>query len=128
MSENQSKKEIIEERKANLPLPENPPVKSDFNSADGSALNVGSGGTSGSFSAGNDGLHEPATGDSSVRTDGATYGVNTQTQGVGREGQDSLGGLPNDAVARGSKDKSNTSDTTGKDYGYPQKSDPSSGL
>jgi len=128
MSENISKKDIIEERKANLPLPEDPPVQSDWNSADASTVNVGSGSTSGAFSAGNDGLREPATGDSAVRTDGATYGVNTQTQGVGREGQDSLGGLPNDAVARGSKDKSNTADTTGKDYGYPQKSDPSSGL
>lgn len=47
-------------------------------------------------------------------------------QGVGREGV--VGGLPNDAVARDAKDKSGLVDTTKKDYGYPQKNDPSKGL
>lgn len=128
MSENQSKAEIIEERKANLPLPEAPPVESDWNSADASTVNVGSGRQEEPFSVGNDALRDPATGDSAVRTDGSTYGVNTQGQGVGREGKDSLGGLPNDAVTREAKGKTNTADTTGKDYGYPQKNDPSKGL
>ncbi|EMC99188.1 hypothetical protein BAUCODRAFT_53302, partial [Baudoinia panamericana UAMH 10762] len=95
-----SKAQIIEERKANLPLPEQPPVASDFNSADGSTVNVGSGGVSDTFSKGNDALRGPATGDSA---------------GVGREGLES--GIPSDAVARGSKDKAGLKDTTGKDYG-----------
>merc|ERR1711988_69820 len=39
----QSKDQTIEERKANLPLPEQPPATSDWNSADASTVNVGSG-------------------------------------------------------------------------------------
>jgi len=123
-TDQKSKKEIIEERKANLPLPEQPPVASDFNSADGSLTNVGSGGVSDTFSAGNDALRGPATGDSAVRTDGNTHGTNTLGQGVGREAVE--GGIPNDAVARGSKDKAGLNDTTGKDSGYPDKNDPTS--
>ncbi|TKA71997.1 hypothetical protein B0A55_07664 [Friedmanniomyces simplex] len=118
----ESKKEIIEERKANLPLPDQPPVASDFNSADGSATNVGSGGVSDTFSGGNDALRGPATGDSAARTDASVTGENTQGQGVGREAVE--GGIPNDAVARGSKDKEGLNQTTGQDYGYPEKSDP----
>lgn len=125
--ENKSKADIIAERQANLPLPDQPPVASDWNSADASTVNVGSGGQAAGFSAGNDGLREPATGDSSVRTDGEARGTNTLTQNVGREGKDNLGGIPSDAVTRDAKDKV-SADTTGKDYGYPQKSDPSSGL
>ena len=124
--QNQSKADIIEERKSNLPLPDAPPVKSDFNSADASTQNVGSGGVSDTFSKGDDALRGPATGDSAVRTSADTLSTNTLGQNVGREGIE--GGIPNDAVARGSKDKENTVNTTGKDYGYPQKSDPSSGL
>ncbi|KAK4546797.1 hypothetical protein LTR36_001529 [Oleoguttula mirabilis] len=97
MSDNQSKASIIEERRANLPLPEQPPVASDFNSADQSTVNVGSGGISDA---------------SDVRND---------SQGVGREG---TSGIPNDAVTRDAKGKKGLEDTTGKDYGYPQKSDP----
>ncbi|KAK4897400.1 hypothetical protein LTR17_026628 [Elasticomyces elasticus] len=114
MSDNQSKASIIEERKANLPLPEQPPVASDFNSADGSATNVGSGGVSDTFSKGNDALRGPATGDSAARTDGSVTGENTLGQGVGREGLE--GGIPNDAVSRGSKDKAGLKQTTGEDY------------
>jgi hypothetical protein len=122
--ENKSKADIIEERKANLPLPEQPPVASDFNSADQRTVNVGSGGQSDTFSYGNDSLREPATGDSAVRTDGKAFGVNTTGQGVGREAAEGLRGLPNDAVARGAKDKAGLEQTTGKDYGYPQQNDP----
>ncbi|KAK5130431.1 hypothetical protein LTR08_002130 [Meristemomyces frigidus] len=125
MSANKSKAEIIEERKANLPLPEEPPVKSDFNSADGSATNVGSGGISSSISSGDDPLRGPATGDSAVRTDPSSLSTNTQGQGVGREGADGLGGIPNDAVTRDAKNKAGLVDTTNPDKGYPQKSDPS---
>merc|ERR1712115_661535 len=72
--QNQNKGEVIEEREGNLPLPEQPPTKSDFNSADASTVNVGSGGVSDTFS----------------------------------------------------KDKAGLADTTNKDYGYPQKNDPTS--
>ncbi|KAF2765399.1 hypothetical protein EJ03DRAFT_208155 [Teratosphaeria nubilosa] len=122
--ENKSKPEIIGERQANLPLPEQPPNASDFNSADARTVNVGSGGVSDDFSYGNDSLREPATGDSAVRTDGASFGVNTTGQGVGREAAGGLSGLPNDAVAREAKGAKSTTDTTNKDYGYPQKKDP----
>jgi len=118
-----SKAEIISERQANLPLPDQPPVASDWNSANQNTVNVGSGGVSDTFSAGNDALRDPATGDSSVRDAHSSL-----AQGVGREGQDNLGGVPNDAVTRDAKGKAGTAETTGKDYGYPQKSDPSSGL
>ena len=121
MAEQQSKADIIEERRSNLPLPEEPPVKSDWNSADPNTVNVGSGGVSDTFSKGNDALRGPATGDSAARSQGSTL-----TQGVGREAIE--GGIPNDAVARGSKDHAGLKDTTGKDHGYPHKSDPSSGL
>jgi len=119
-----SKADIIEERRSNLPLPKEPPVKSDFNSADPSTTNVGSGGVSDTFSHGADALRGPATGDSAVRTDPSVPHSNTLGQGVGREGLE--GGIPNDAVARGSKDKAGLVDTTNADKGYPHQSDPTS--
>lgn len=120
-TENQSKADLIAERQANLPLPDQPPVASDWNSADATKVNVGSGSVSDSINTGNGALREPATGDSSVRSADSTLGA-----GVGREGKDGLGGIPNDAVTRDAKNASGTTETTGKDYGYPQKSDPSS--
>ena len=125
---NKSKSDLIAERQANLPLPEQPPGPSDWNSADPSTVNVGSGGVSDTFSYGKDALREPATGDSSVRTDGDALKTNTLGQGVGRQGHDDLSGIPNDAVTREAKGKKGLQDTTNKDYGYPQKNDPSSGL
>ena len=74
-SADKNKADIIAERQANLPLPDQPPTASDFNSADQRTVNVGSGGLSG----GADALREPATGAS---------------QGVGRQAVDGLGGLP----------------------------------
>jgi len=124
-SADKSKSEIIAERQANLPLPDQPPSGSDFNSADARTVNVGSGGTEASFSKGNDALREPATGGSAVREDPSSTGRNVQGQGVGREGAEGLSGIPNDAVARDAKDKAGLAQTTGKDYGYPHKSDPS---
>jgi hypothetical protein len=122
----QSKQEIIEERKANLPLPDEPPTASDWNSASGENTSVGSGSISGST---NDSLREPATGDSSVRTDGEEWNVKTDgLENVGRQGKDGLSGLPNDAVSRGKKGAEGTVDTTGEDYGYPKQNDPSSGV
>lgn len=126
----QSKAEIIEERKANLPLPEDPPTASDWNSMDARNVNVGSGGVEGdiSYGSGASSLRGPATGDSAVRTDGQQWLTNASGNDMGRTAKDNLGGLPNDAVTRDKKHHSATTDTTGQDYGYPQKSDPSSGL
>ncbi|EME88334.1 uncharacterized protein MYCFIDRAFT_213247 [Pseudocercospora fijiensis CIRAD86] len=126
-SADKNKAEIIAERKANLPLPDQPPSASDFNSADARTVNVGSGSTSGAFSHGNSALREPATGESATRADPHSTHGNVQGHGVGREAAEGLSGLPNDAVAQGSKNKAGLEDTTGKDYGYP-KNDPSSGV
>ena len=101
---------LIDERKSNLPLPDQPPTASDFSSANAGTVNVGSGAQpTGNFSKGDDALRSPATNAES-------------TANVGREGLE--GALPNDAAARGKKDQSSLKDTTNKDYGYPQKSDP----
>ncbi|KAI9830165.1 MAG: hypothetical protein M1819_005842 [Sarea resinae] len=69
----------IDERKANLPLPDQPPVESDWNSADASKVNVGSGAVEGDISTGkgSDALRGPATADSSVRVDGDEFKKNT---------------------------------------------------
>ncbi|KAL9580294.1 MAG: hypothetical protein Q9212_004579 [Teloschistes hypoglaucus] len=100
-SNNMSKDEVIKERQSNLPLPEEPPVKSDWNSNDSSTVNVGSGGVQSDVSYGGGsetGLRGPATSDSSLRTDGEQFGINTSGPGkVGREGKDGLEGLPADA-------------------------------
>lgn len=113
-----SKQDIINERKANLPLPEQPPTASDWNSADARNVNVGSGGQAAGLSgdgglAGSN-LREPATTDEVGKS--------------GREGKDNLGGLPNDAVTSDKKNHPGLVNTTNKDYGYPEKNDPSSGL
>ena len=93
-----------------MPLPDQPPTSSDFNSANANTVNVGSGAqATGNFSKGDDALRQPAT------------GVESAT-GVGREGLQ--GGLPNDAATRAKKDQSGLVDTTNKDYGYPNKNDP----
>jgi len=95
MSTNQSKADIIAERQANLPLPEEPPVQSDWNSADARTVNISSGGRQADFSTGDassTGLREPATGPSGVRKEG---GVDMSS--VGRQGKDGLDGLPKDA-------------------------------
>jgi hypothetical protein len=126
----QSKADIIEERKANLPLPEQPPVASDFNSADARTVNVGAGGRSEDLShegLGGDTLRSPATGDSAVRTDGDALKQHTAI-GAGRQAADGLSGLPSDAVTKEARKSQGVTDTMGKDYGYPEKSDPSSGL
>ncbi|PSN66189.1 hypothetical protein BS50DRAFT_409562 [Corynespora cassiicola Philippines] len=112
-----SKQQIIDERQANLPLPDQPPQASDFNSADARTVNVGAGGRQEDLShsgLGGDTLREPATTD----TVGST----------GRQAKDGLSGIPNDAVTRDQKDHSGLDQTTGKDYGYPQKNDPSAGV
>ena len=97
------KSELINERQANLPLPDQPPVNSDWNSSDQSKVNVGSGGVQDdvSYGGGSDSLRGPATSDSSVRTDGDSFNKNSGAPGaVGREGHDNLGGLPQDALKK----------------------------
>lgn len=124
-----SKADIIEERKANLPLPDDPPAASDFNSLDERTVNVGPGAQSADLSSDpSSGLREPATGPSAARVDGETSKVNTAGLDVGRTAKEALDGLPNDAVTRDKKDAKGLADTTGRDYGYPEKNDPSSGV
>ncbi|CAJ2502256.1 Uu.00g096500.m01.CDS01 [Anthostomella pinea] len=81
----------VNEAQENLPLPEQPPVASDWNSADARTVNVGSGGVSSDISTGagsTSGLREPASkGD-------------VDLSNVGREGKDNLSGPPKDAAAR----------------------------
>ncbi|KAL8767998.1 MAG: hypothetical protein Q9209_005669 [Squamulea sp. 1 TL-2023] len=101
ISTNAPKDSTISTIQSNLPLPDSPPVASDFNSSDASTTNVGSGGVQSDVSYGGgseSGLRGPATSDSNLRTDGEQFGVNTSGPGkVGREGKDGLEGLPKDA-------------------------------
>jgi len=96
MSGQQSKADIIAERQANLPLPEEPPVASDWNSADARTVNVASGEHQSEISTGDassTGLREPATAPSGVRQEGGA-----DLSGVGRQGKDGLDDLPKDAT------------------------------
>ena len=101
-SNTQSKADLINERVAGLPKPEQPPVASDFNSADAS-IAKGSGAISGTT-----GQSGPETAQSSVRVDGEALKTNTAP------GPDAARGtpLPNDAVAQGSKNKADLANTT----------------
>ncbi|KAL4934154.1 uncharacterized protein BDV17DRAFT_285893 [Aspergillus undulatus] len=96
IDQNTDKKAQIENTKSNLPLPDQPPVASDWNTADQRTVNVGSGGVEAPISGDNDSaLRGPATASSSVREDGSETKRNTQPTGnVGR------GDLPKDALAR----------------------------
>lgn len=85
-----SNAEKIAEAQSNLPLPEQPPVASDWQSADARNVNVGSGGVSSGVSTGageTSGLREPAS-----KND-------VDLSGVGRQGKEGLEGLPKDATA-----------------------------
>ena len=98
-----SKADIISERQANLPLPEDPPVASDWNSADASKVNVGSGRLEEdiSYGDGSDSLRGPATAESSVRIDGEQLHKNTGAPAdMARQGHDGLEDLPKDALER----------------------------
>ena len=83
----------INEAQSNLPLPEQPPVASDFNSSDASTVNVGSGGNAAS-------------------TDSGASALGDRQGAAGRETKDGLGGIPNDAVSRDAKDHKGLADTT----------------
>ncbi|KAG7293627.1 hypothetical protein NEMBOFW57_003681 [Staphylotrichum longicolle] len=89
----QSKADKIEQVKANLPLPEQPPTGSDWQSADARNVNVGSGRFASGVSTGageTAGLREPAT--------KSSEGVDMS--GIGRQGKDNLEDIPKDAKAR----------------------------
>jgi hypothetical protein len=81
----------VEKAKSNLPLPEQPPVQSDWNSADTKTTAVSSGGVSaGDVSTGEgvtSGLREPATRDSKE----------VDMSGIGRQGKEGLEQAPKDA-------------------------------
>ncbi|MCJ1329198.1 hypothetical protein MMC10_005876 [Thelotrema lepadinum] len=82
--------EIVQERQANLPLPEDPPVASDWNSADARTVNVSSGSRQDDISVGKaseSGLREPATTDE-------------VDSNIGRQGVEGLDGPPKDARAK----------------------------
>lgn len=102
-----SKQDIAEERRANLPLPEDAPAASDFNSADERTVDVGSGRLESDMSSGDAssaGLREPATADSSVRTDGEEWKTNTAPDlKVGRQGKEGLESIPKDASTKEAK-------------------------
>ncbi|KAL8358444.1 hypothetical protein RB601_009711 [Gaeumannomyces tritici] len=85
----ESKQDIIDRRQANLPLPEQPPVASDWQSADARNVNVGSGRVQSDISAGDaasTGLREPAT-----------VSAGADMSGIGRQGKDNLKEKPKDA-------------------------------
>ncbi|WYZ41718.1 hypothetical protein EsH8_V_000613 [Colletotrichum jinshuiense] len=88
----QSKADKINQVQSNLPLPEQPPVASDWQSADATKVNVGSGGNAeapiGRDTGATSGLREPAS------------KANEDLSNVGRQGKDNLSGPPKDAAAR----------------------------
>lgn len=109
-----SKQEITDERQANLPLPEQPPRPSDWNSGDERTMNVGPSGREDDISASRRGpetLREAATGESDIRVSGEEWKTNTAASGAGREAKDNLQGLPNDAVTRETRNKASTVET-----------------
>ncbi|KAI0423899.1 hypothetical protein F5Y09DRAFT_326079 [Xylaria sp. FL1042] len=80
----------IEKARSNLPLPEQPPVPSDWQSADARTVNVGSGAVESDISTGpasEAGLREPAS------------TANVDLSKIGRQGKDNLEGPPKDAMA-----------------------------
>lgn len=93
------KPEQIEQTKADLPLPDQPPTASDWTSADQRAVNFGSGRLEEPVSGeNNSALRGPATASSSARVDGAELHQSTAPTGnVGRQGVDNLNDLPMDA-------------------------------
>lgn len=83
----------IERVKAHLPLPEDPPVEPDWNTADARSVAVGSGRFASDISYGDAasaGLREPA----SARREEIDY------SGIGRQGHDRLPTPPRDAFAK----------------------------
>ncbi|KAJ5852390.1 uncharacterized protein N7529_011775 [Penicillium soppii] len=93
IDQNTNKSEEIEKTKANLPLPEQPPVASDWNSSDQRTTAV--------VPPDNSGLREGAAASSSARVDGNVLHTNTAPDSkVGRQGTEGLDHLPSDATTR----------------------------
>jgi hypothetical protein len=99
MPSQKNKAQTIDERKANLPLPDDPPVPSDWNSADERTVNITRGSkdsdaaTRSAAATSSTGLRGgPATEGSAVREEGGA-----DLSGVGRQGEEHLHGLPKDA-------------------------------
>ncbi|KAJ5578340.1 uncharacterized protein N7459_007304 [Penicillium hispanicum] len=102
IDQNTDKSKQIDQTKANLPLPNQPPVASDWSSADQRTVNVGSGGIEGPISGEMEsGLRGPATAESSVRVAGQELHKNTAPgKGPGRQAVEGLENLPSDATTR----------------------------
>ncbi len=88
----QSKDQKIEEVKANLPVPEQPPKASDFNSLDETTVNVGSGRSTG----GNIGTDESSS--AGLRGAATKASENVDMSNIGREAKEGLRGPPKDAA------------------------------
>lgn len=89
----ESKADKIAKAQTNLPLPDQPPTASDWNSADARNTNAGSGSISSDISTGagsTSGLREPATKNS----------VAMDMSGIGRQGKDNLEEIPKDARSK----------------------------
>ncbi|KAL5324140.1 hypothetical protein ACEPPN_008683 [Leptodophora sp. 'Broadleaf-Isolate-01'] len=93
-----SKAEIIAERVANLPLPDDPPVASDWDSANPNTVNAKAGERQEELSnseVSDTGLEGAATKGSGVREEGGA-----DLSKVGRQRKEGLEGLPKDAKAK----------------------------
>ncbi|KAH7356886.1 hypothetical protein BKA65DRAFT_216706 [Rhexocercosporidium sp. MPI-PUGE-AT-0058] len=94
-----SKADIIAERVANLPLPDAPPVASDWNSANANTVNVKAGERQ-------EELPNSEVADTGLEPGPATKGSGAREEGgadlskVGRQGKEGLDGLPKDAKAK----------------------------
>ena len=88
----ESKQDQINRAQANLPLPEQPPAASDWQSLDERNVNVGSGRFSDDVSRGDGsstGLREPVT-----------KGADADMSGIGRQGKDNLNVQPDDPSSK----------------------------
>lgn len=114
----QSKADIIDERKANLPLPDDPQgPATDLQSASGRTTDIGSGAVS-----------------SSATTDAGRGPPTSASHYEGRAGENKV---PDDAITGNAKvlakklgtgDEAGLKNTTNPDKGYPESSDPSEGI
>ena len=101
VDKNTDKGKEIEERKADLPLPEQPPMSSDWNSMNSENVNVGSGREGATSEEYESVMRDPPTVYSSVREVESEVGRPTVAfERVGRQGKDNLEDLPKDAKER----------------------------
>ena len=101
INENTDKSKQINEVQSNLPLPEQPPTASDWQSFDERNVNIGKGELKEPLSNeyNDSALRGAATTASSVRTSGEEWHKITEPlSNVGRQGKDDLDSLPRDAL------------------------------